>query len=142
MYYRKYTIGKTQLHIKNKNRIKIVLQCSRDYFKLLYNRFRIINTKTNNLLVRSTFTIKVLVTAMSASRRTHSKYSLIGRNRKRITPAEGRGSIRDPEERYRESPLVTEKHRKVLRQLLTVLEDLIDENESKENMKGINYNII
>ena len=35
--------------------------------------------------------------------------------------------------------MVTEKHRKVLRQLLTVLEDLIDENESNEDMKGINY---
>ena len=60
-------------------------------------------------------------------------------NRKIITPLEGRGSIRDPEERHRESSLVTNKHRKVLRQLLTVLEDLISENEAKEDRdkKGI-----
>ncbi|PAV18425.1 WD40 domain containing protein [Pyrrhoderma noxium] len=49
--------------------------------------------------------------------------------------ARSRSLIRDAKGRYRESPLVTEKHRKVLRQLLTVLEELIDENEDKEDMK-------
>ena len=48
----------------------------------------------------------------------------------------------DPEKGYRQPSLVTEKHRKVLRQLLVVLEDLIDENEGKDNMRGINYGAI
>ena len=54
---------------------------------------------------------------------------------------EGQGSTKKPRKGYREPPLITEKHRKVLFQLLTVLEELIDENEGEEDMKGMNYNI-
>ena len=77
---------------------------------------------------------------MSTSRRARSEYLLNKYNRKIITFLEGRSLIRDAKGRYRESPLVTEKHRKVLRQLLIVLEDLIDENEAKGDkaMRGIN----
>ena len=81
---------------------------------------------------------------MSTSRRARSEYLLNKHNRKIITFLEGRSLIRDAKGRYRESPLVTEKHRNVLRPLFMVLEELMDENVGKDakNTKGINYSII
>lgn len=57
-------------------------------------------------------------------------------------PFEGRGSSKYPRKGYRKSSLTKERRIQVLRQLLTVLEDLIDENEGKEDTKGRKYNII